>query len=135
MNRDELIAGIESKLRGLRSCDTQATAVAWMSDAYRLMEACLKEFEGRPERLVHVVREKLVYVPAKPTLQIAQNIQEAVVARHPAAWPGKTPTVVYPEVFLHPGLKPAPKAWTHADTVRLERAMKTPATKIQKQGR
>lgn len=136
MNRDELTAGIEAKLRGLRSCDTQATAVAWMSGAYKLMEECLLHLGDLPapnERIV--TRERLVFVPERPSLQVVQNIPAEVVQRRHPGWPGKAPTVVYPDVFLHPGLKPAPKAWTHADTLRLERAVKEKQPKIQRRGR
>lgn len=143
MNREELIAGIESKLRGLRSCDTQPAAVAWMTGAYKLMEACLEQLSELPppvikERVVIqeriVVREKLVLVPDRPQLEVVQSIAPHARTSQPG-WPGRTPTVVYPDVFLHPGLKPAPKAWTHNDTLRLERAVKAKIPAIQRQGR
>jgi hypothetical protein len=42
-------------------------------------------------------------------------------------------TVVYPEFFLHPGLKPAPRPWTREDTRRLEVAAKmTPRVMVHK---
>jgi len=122
MNQDELIAGIEAKLRGLRSCDTQATAVAWMASAYKLMEECLLHLKDKPPE---VMREQLVIMPERPRLQIVQQLPSRVIANR-AAWPGPTPTVVYPEVTLHPGLKPLPKPWTRADTLRLERSAQRP---------
>lgn len=131
MERDELVQEIEKKLKTLRSCDTQASAVAWMKDAYSLMEACLEELKYRPETMVH---EKLVFVPERPKLVIAHNIPKGRVPHYVDSRP-ENKTIVYPEVFLPPGLKPIPKAWTRADTLRLEAAMKAKRPPIQRRGR
>lgn len=133
MTRDELIAGIESKLRGLRSCDTQATAIAWMSGAYKLMEECVGQLRDLPapeirERVV----EKLIFVPERPKLQIVQSLPPIAHIAKPPRFVEKT--VVYPEMYLHPGLKPAPKAWTHSDTLKLENAAKLRKALIQRRG-
>jgi hypothetical protein len=131
MNRDELVEEIGKKLKTLRACDTQASAVEWMKGAYSLMEACLEELKDRPAT---VVRERLVFVPEKPKLVIAHSIPKGKVPHYVDSRP-ENKTVVYPEVFLPPGLKPIPKAWTRADTLRLEAAMKEKRPAIQRRGR
>lgn len=131
MNRDELVSEIERKLKTLRTCDTQASAVEWMKGSYALMEACLEELKDRPATVVH---EKLVFVPERPKLVIAHTIPKGRVPHYVDSRP-ENKTVVYPEVFLHPGLKPIPKAWTRADTLRLEAAVKAKRPPIQKRGR
>lgn len=110
MEREQLITEIESKLRGLRSCDTQATAVKWMADSYKLMEECIAHLKEQP-------KPSVIYLPPPKTIEVVQRIPRDFIL-HPAP----VSTVVYPEQFLHPGLKLPPKAWTHADTLKLERA-------------
>lgn len=112
---------LDAHMRKLRGADTQATAVAWMTTAYRLMERCIEELKDRPAQVVH---ERLVFVPERPKLEIVQSIP-----RKPRY---VEPTVVYPELFLHPGLKPAPKAWTRKDTLALERETKC---RLQRRGK
>lgn len=130
MNHEELIDGIQCKLRSLRSCDTQATAVAWMTDAYKLMEAALEHLK---EQAAPQPPVRLVFVPERPKLDVVQSVPLSVVRWRLGLQPlDRAPTVVYPQAFLHPGLKPAPKAWTHADTLRLENAAKAKAAPIQR---
>lgn len=120
---------ITAQLRGLRSADTQSKAVAWMKDAYLLFERCLKEFDEG-------VRPGLVFVPPRTRLEVVQSIPAAgVLARQRRLQESSfNKTVVYPEVFRHPGLVSLPKPWTHRDTVRLERASKMKAPPIQRRG-
>lgn len=131
MDRDELVSEIEKKLKTLRSCDTQASAIAWMKGAYSLMESCLEELKDRPATVVH---EKLVFVPERPKLVIAHTIPKGKIPHYVDSRP-ENKTVIYPEVFLPPGLKPLPKAWTRADTLRLEAAAKAKRPPIQRRGR
>lgn len=130
MNPNELITAIESKLRGLRSCDTQATAVAWMADAYKLMEAALPHLRDADKPPMSPV----IVVVERPKLEIVQTMPRRDFLLKPAP----TKTVVYPEIYLHPGSKPVQKAWTHADTLKLENAAKFPvnhALQIQRKGK
>lgn len=132
MNRDELMDGISHRLKSLRACDTQATAVAWMAGAYQLMEAALEHLK---EQAAPQPPVRLVFVPERPKLEVVQSVPLSVVRWRIGMQPlDRAPTVVYPKSFLHPGLKPAPKAWTHADTLRLENAAKAKAAPIQKRG-
>lgn len=120
---EEVKAEIDKLLKSLRSCDTQATAIAWMTRAYKAMEQCLPYLEA-PKR-------SMIFVPERPQLQIVQEIPKAY---NPTLFVNQrrlelqnrsnSQTVVYPDFFMHPGLKPKPKAWTHEDTLRLERAAK-----------
>jgi hypothetical protein len=126
---------IDKQLRGLRAANTQATAVAWMKDAYLLFERCLREFDGTGRQglvFVQPPRTQLEVVqtlpPAEPLpfiLERQRRLQAASVNR----------TVVYPEAFQHPGLVSLPKAWTHRDTLRLERAAQAKAAPVQRRGR
>lgn len=131
----ELRADIEKALKTLRQADSQAAAVSWMTNAYRLLEACLE------------VREepRFIFEPAPPKLQIVQSIpsrkfiadelrseQERSRRLQIAS---RNQTVVYPEIHLPSGLKPLPKPWTREDTRRLERAAKTPVKRIQRLGK
>lgn len=129
MNREELIKEIEAKLRGLRSCDTQATAIAWMAGAYKLMEETIKHFEDDAK---HAPLPSLIVVPERPVLYVVQTMNAAKLPKselnalanraEELRERSLSQTVVYPQSFLHPGLKPAPRAWTHNDTLRLEAA-------------
>ncbi len=131
MNPPELKEGIDKALKTLRQCDTQATAVKWMADAYKLMEACLPYLEPPRD-----ASGSVVFTFKRPEIVIAHAMPKARVfpPKAPNIW-ANGQTVVYPEAFLHPGLKPAPRAWTHADTLRLERAAKMPPQPIQRRGR
>lgn len=127
--KPELKSDIEKALKTLRQADNQAAAVAWMTNAYKLLEACLKA-QDEP---------RFVFAPEKPKLQIVQNITKAHLAELKGAYakpkqPGNE-TVVYPSIYLPPGLKPLPKPWTREDTRRLERAAATPVKRIQRLGK
>jgi len=127
--KPELKADIEKALKTLRQADNQAAAVAWMTNAYKLLEACL---EAQDEL-------RFVFAPERPKLEIVQTVPKSLAhvvprgdytnTRH------KLETVVYPSIYLPPGLKPLPKAWTREDTLRLERAAATPKKRIQRLGK
>lgn len=137
--RTELKDRIEKALKTLRQADNQAAAVAWMANAYKLLEECLTE---------SMQARQFFFVPDRPQLEIVQSIpktlskkQIAAEARYAHARAEElrnaslSRTVVYPSVFLPPGLKPLPKPWTREDQRRLERAAATPVKRIQRLGK
>lgn len=127
----QLKADIEASLKSLRSADNQAAAVAWMTRAYQLLEACLEEFDDH----------RIVFSAERPRLEIVSSIPPNLLAhrrKHPHYTESRPDnrTVVYPEVIVPAGLKPLPKPWTREDTRRLERAAAQPAKRvIQKRSR
>ena len=130
--QDKLTTEINSLLRGLRSCDTQATAVAWMARAYKAMEQSLQHVRQEEQQSV-------VFMPERPKLEIVQAVPKFYATyiggrRVDLKKRSSNETVVYPSVFLPPGLKPLPKAWTREDTLRLERAAKQKPPMIQRRG-
>ena len=132
MDADELKLEIGSLLRCLRSCDSQTTAVAWMTRAYTAMERCLPHLE--------TPAQAVVFLPTRPKLEVVQSIpkfdlEQAKARRFELQQRSISQTVVYPETFLHRGLKVTPRAWTREDTLRLERAAKLKQGGIQKRGR
>ena len=128
-DKERVLSEMDALMRGLRQCDTQASAVAWMTRAYNAMDGATRLVKD----LERMVREEaseqrgLIFQVPRPKLEIVQSIPTTIAHR-----PDKKPnyqrphgeTVVYPEFFLHPGLKPAPRAWTREDTRRLEAAAK-----------
>jgi hypothetical protein len=141
-DKTKLLAEMDSLMRSLRQCDTQASAIGWMTRAYHAMDGATRMIKGL-ERMVREERDEargLIFHIPKPKLEIVQSIPEAAVIAHRAEAKAnyRRPTgetVVYPEFFLHPGLKPAPRAWTRADTLRLEAASKTGPLRIARKGR
>ena len=126
MDSAEIKEGIDKALKSLRKCDTQATAIQWMADAYRLMEACLPYLEPSPPSAA----PSPIFTFKRPEIVIAHAMPTKLVRRE------RSETVVYPEMYLHPGLKPPPRAWTRADTLRLEAAAKARAKPlVQKKGK
>ena len=121
MEKSELTSEIGALLRGLRSCDTQTTAVAWMTRAYKMLEHCLPHLE--------TPSQSCIFLQERPKLEIVQAFPNELQKR------AISTTVVYPETFFHPGLKPIPKAWTREDTMRLVRAANISRAVIQKRGR
>lgn len=140
-DKQKLLAEMDTLMRTLRQCDTQASAVAWMTRAYNAMDGATRLVKDMERMLREESSQQrgLIFQIPKPTLEIVQSIPEAIVHRVD----GKKPnyqrsdgqTVVYPEFFLHPGLKPAPRAWTRTDTLRLEAAAKMGPRRIVKKGR
>lgn len=127
----ELQVEIDGHLRKLRAADTQAAAIAWMKKAYLLLEECQQQLKDRPAQ---VVKERLVFVPDRPKLEIVSELPRGLLARTrpPLTW-FNGETVVYPAVPMPPAKpqpRPEPKAWTHKDTLRLERQCR-----IQRRGR
>jgi hypothetical protein len=136
-----ILSEMDTLMRGLRKCDTQAAAVDWMTRAYNAMDGATRLIAD----LERMVREEssqqrglIIQIP-KPKLEIVQSIPQAIAHRVEDRKPNYTTssgqTVVYPDFFLHPGLKPAPRAWTREDTRRLEAAAKMGPRRIVKQGK
>lgn len=127
----ELREKIDGHLRALRKADSQATAVAWMTQAYKLFERCLVEIDNpEPE-------PRLIFMPPRiieVVLEIPKYIVDGKVktfARPKETW-WNAKTVVYPETPIPP---PKPKPWTHRDTIRLEAAAKKINPTVQRRGR
>jgi len=139
-NKDRLLSEMDTLMRSLRQCDTQATAIAWMTRAYNAMDGATRLVKD----LERMVREEaseqrgLIFQVPRPKLEIVQSIPATIAHRadkRPNYARPTGETVVYPEFFLHPGLKPAPRPWTREDTRRLEAAAKMGPRRIVRQGR
>ena len=119
----ELREAIAEHRKQLRACDTQKTAVAWMARAHELMGFCM-------DRLAGADKVPLIIQPQRPQLVVASSMREAArVVGGPDGQPKwfdpRVKTVVYPvRPDPQPGSMLAPKAWTHADTLRLERVIR-----------
>jgi len=87
---------LSEHLKGLRKADTQTQAIKWMTEAYRLMEEAIVALEEKPE--VSTI-ERLIFLPTERKIEVVQMLP--VIHRCPAP--------------------PTAKAWTHRDTLRLER--------------
>lgn len=93
----------------MRRCNDKADAVAWMAAAYDLLNQCAREFE----------RPRLYSIPdhfGTPTFTVVRPEPRLVLPTRdwtlrPPVWFGGN-TVVY---------RTDPKAWTHNDTLRMER--------------
>lgn len=104
----ELAAEIDAHLRTLRMADTQATAVAWMKRAHELLGRAASELE-RPRVFSvpgHFGAPTFMLTPPKPTVLVPPG------RTNPPIW-FRGQTVVYSENHH--------RAWTRADTRRLER--------------
>lgn len=86
---DALPDRLNEHLKTLRKADTQASAIAWMTAAYALMEEAILALKEKPE--VATI-ERVVYIES----------------------------AILPVVHRCPP-PPKAKAWTHHDTLRLER--------------
>jgi len=123
MNTEEkqqlLVSEMDELMRSLRKCDTQATAIAWMTRAYNAMDGAIRAI-GDLNRMVREESSKqrgLIFQLPAPKVEIFQSIPKTIVHRHES----KKPTyahngqmVVYPDFFMHPGLKPLPRAVLYA---------------------
>lgn len=89
MTNSPLTDRLDSHLKTLRKADTQAQAIAWMTQAYKLMEEAIRALREKPEQSTV---ERIVYV---------ESAMLPVVHHCPAP--------------------PTAKAWTRADTLRLEK--------------
>lgn len=136
MDKAEVLKEMDALMRALRQCETQAAAVAWMARAYTAMDGATKTISVL-ERLLREEsseRRGLIFQIPPPKLEIVQFIPKTIARYVPE---GKVPnyvrpngeTVVYPDFFLHPGLKPAPRPWKREDTRRLQAAAKMRQTK------
>lgn len=141
-DKQRLLDEMDALMRSLRQCDTQATAIAWMTRAYNAMDGATRVVKD----LDRMVREEasqqrgLIFQVPKPKLEIVQSIPQNIA--HRVVIGQKTycqrkdgETVVYPDFFLHPGLTPAPRAWTREDTQRLEAAAKIGPRRIVRKSR
>ena len=94
-----------------------------MTKAHELMGVCMDELAA-PQLPESDARPSLIMVPQRPKLVIVSTMTEAVrgVIRPVPFFNPAVKTIVYAD---HPepskGLRLAPKAWTHADTLHLER--------------
>lgn len=141
-NKRALLSEMDALMRSLRQCDTQASSIAWMTRAYNAMDGATRLI-GDLERMVREeASEKrwMIFQVSAPKLEIVQTVPQNIA--HRVVIGQKTycqrkdgETVVYPDFFLHPGLKPAPKPWTREDTRRLEAAAKMGPRRIVKMGR
>lgn len=134
--KQRLLSEMDALMRSLRQCDTQASAIAWMTRAYNAMDGATRLI-GDLERMVQEESSEkrgLIFQIPKPKLEIVQSVPVTIAHRAYVQRPSGE-TVVYPEFFLHPGLKPAPKPWTREDTRRLEAAAKMGPRRIVKLGR
>jgi hypothetical protein len=139
-DKDRLLAEMDALMRSLRQCDTQATAIAWMTRAYNAMDGAtrlVKDLERMVREEASEQRGLIFHIPP-PKLEIVQSIPK-VIAHRPVEgkkpnYPHNGQTVVYPDFFLHPGLKPVPRAWTREDTRRLEAAAKMGPRRIVQKG-
>lgn len=138
-DKQRLLTEMDALMRSLRQCDTQASAVAWMTKAYNAMDGAVRLIAD----LDRMVREEssrkrgLVFQIPKPAIEIVQTIPKTIAhrAKNPDYTRPSGETVVYPDFFMHPGLKPAPRPWTREDTRRLEAASKMSPKRIVRLGR
>jgi hypothetical protein len=154
-HKEKLLSEMDTLMRSLRKCDSQATAIEWMTRAYNAMDGATRlvrdlermvEEESAQTRGLVLLREKssqqrgLIFQIPKPRLEIVQTIPPVIAHRviedkKPNYQRTGGETVVYPEFFLHPGLKKPARAWTREDTLRLEAAQKMGPHRIVKRGR
>ena len=140
-DKQDLFKEMDDLHRSLRKCDTQALAVQWMTRAYNAMDAALRVIEAmdKEKRLEASDGKGLIFQIKRPELEIVQsiptNIAHRVSSDRKATYQRQGQTVVYPDFFLHPGLRPEPKAWTHKDTLKLEAAQKMGPRRIIRKGR
>ena len=123
----KLKAEMDALLRSLRQCDDQASAVKWMAGAYDAMDGALRliaSLERRVREEASEAKGLIFYVP-KPKIEVVQTISQGIDPRANSIKNGylyyapPSQTVVYPEIVLHPGLKPLPKPWTVSDDRKL----------------
>lgn len=139
-DKQDLFAECDTLRRSLRKCDTQALAIEWMTRAYNAMDKALGVIEAmdKQSRLESSQDKGLIFQIQKPVFEIVQSIPKNIVHRAPerkATVQHQGQTVVYPDFFLHPGLKPEPKPWTRKDTLRLENAANYGPRRIVRKGR
>jgi hypothetical protein len=108
VERDELKSRIQQQLRTLRDATDQKSAVAWMRDAYLLLESALREIDRTPAPAPIISLPGLAPIVATPTTKV-YGLPNSVLHRHPHIWLAGE-TVVYedvPRVLEKP--KPEPK--------------------------
>lgn len=141
-DKQRLLDEMDALMRSLRQCDTQATAILWMTRAYNAMDGATRLVKDLERMVREESSEKrgLIFQVPKPKLEIVQSIPQniahrVVIGQKTYCQRPSGETVVYPEFFLHPGLKPAPRPWTREDTRRLEAAAKMGPRRIVRKSR
>ena len=113
IEQEHLAAEIEAHLRTLRSAGTQASAIVWMKTAYQLMERAADDLK----------RPRVFAVPGSygvPTFMLTppKSLQLPMPGMRnppPPFFGPRAKTVVYGDKYSNT------RAWTRADTRRLER--------------
>lgn len=125
MERDQLQQRITTQLRTLRDATDQRSAVAWMRDAYLLLEAALRELERPAEAPVQVfLPAGLQQLVATPETRV-YAVRDSVLHRHPHIWlQGRTVQYDSPPPFIRP---PPPEP-----LLLSERSQPLPARKTKK---
>lgn len=95
----------------MRRCNSQADAVAWMARAYNLMDACVRDMERPKVYQIPGSYGELFYTVAIPEKLVLPE-QRRIITPHEAWINAKT--VEYGGRYQN-------RAWTHKDTLRLER--------------
>lgn len=111
--QEHLAAEIEAHLRTLRAANTQASAIVWMKAAYQLMERAADDLK----------RPRVFAVPGSygvPTFMLTppsalQLPMPGMRKPPPGFFDPRVKTVVYGDKYSNT------RAWTRADTRRLER--------------
>lgn len=105
------VSEIDAHLRALRCADNQAAAIAWMKTAYQLLERAADDLKRPRVFAVHSC------IGTAPTFMLTPPKRLELVQ------PGWSQP---PRGFFDPQVKTVvysqPKAWTRADTIRLERS-------------
>lgn len=86
MERDELKSRIQQQLSTLRDASDQKSAVAWMRDAYLLLEGALRELDQPPQAPAQVFSfHGLQPIISTPTTKV-YALRDSVLHRHPHIW-------------------------------------------------
>lgn len=112
-DQEHLAAEIETHLRVLRTANTQASAIAWMKAAYQLMERAADDLK-RPR--VFAVPGSYGVTTFMLTPPREMQLPMPGLRKPPLGFfDPRVKTVVYGEKYNNT------RAWTRADTRRLER--------------
>lgn len=106
MERDELKSRLSQQLRTLRDATDQKSAIAWMRDAYLLMESALRELDRSPAVAAPVFFQLpgLQPIVSTPDTKI-YGVADSVLRKHPHIWlQGRTVEYGSPPPFVRPPL-------------------------------
>lgn len=112
-DQEHFAAEIDAHLRTLRNADTQASAIAWMKTAYQLLERAADDMK-RPRVFAvpgHFGAPTFMLKPPEPLVLPKPGLKMLA----PGFFDPRTKTVVYGNRYANT------RAWTRADTRRLER--------------